>query len=99
MDTTIVFIVIWAAFLIPLLIVARDKNASTAIILCGILLGPLIGWIIYLCSSEKGTQKQKPTTASIPHITRIDPMAQWEMQQRIQQGPPPPPSKTLITDH
>jgi len=85
----------WAALLIPLLILAPRKQASTAIILCGILLGPLIGWIIFLLSADKTT---KTTYPPIHPITPRDPLADWEMQQRIQQGPPPPPNKTLITE-
>jgi formate hydrogenlyase subunit 3/multisubunit Na+/H+ antiporter MnhD subunit len=96
-DTLIIITALtWAALLIPLLILAPRKQASSSIILCGILLGPLIGWIIFLLSTDK-TTKTKTTLPPIHHTTPLDPMAQWEMQQRIKQGPPPPPNKTPIT--
>lgn len=79
----------WAALLIPLLIIAPRKQASTAIILCGILLGPLIGWIIYLLSPDKPTKTYLHPSQLTQHpINPIDPLAHWEMQQRINQGPP-----------
>ena len=81
----------WAALLIPLLILAPRKQASTSIILCGILLGPLIGWIIFLLSAEK-TTKTQTTHPPLHPITPRDPLADWEMQQRINQGPPAPPA-------
>ena len=65
--------------------------AMGVIIVCGIVLGPVIGWILYLILDDAKRAKQ----ASAPQNTRgmhsEDPLEAWERQERAAAGPPPPP--------
>lgn len=92
-ENTIFLLVLiaWLGLLIPLLVNAGKKTKPAAIIMCSIVLGPIIGWILYLILDDAKRAKQ----ASAPQNTRgmhsEDPLEAWERQERAAAGPPPPP--------
>lgn len=73
---------------------AGKKTKPGAIVLGGLLLGHVIGRIIYLILDD-AKPKQIPVQAHALHkLQRIhseDPLEAWERQERAAAGPPPPP--------
>lgn len=90
----LLLVAIWIALLIPLLVSAGKKTKPTAIIVCGLLLGPIIGWILYLILDDakgKQTPGQARALQKLQGIHSEDPLEAWERQERAAAGPPPPP--------
>lgn len=89
MQTVAIYLIAWAAIggLVGAAIGSIRGHAGPGFVL-GACLGP-VGWII--AAVMAGKAKPSAPAAAIHPRAMIDPLAEFEMRQRVAQGPPPPP--------
>jgi hypothetical protein len=73
--------------------IGNSRGRPGAGFLCGFLLGPLGCGVAFFLPREQATPKTGAGRQDGYQPLRGDPMEEWEMQQRVAQGPLPPPAK------
>lgn len=89
MDDTFLFLFVagYLIALVPLLVMASSRKKAGAVILCGIFLGPLIGWIVYALMDPVEVVTHGRKKKVITGLRSEDPLDAWERKQRTQAAP------------
>lgn len=68
-------------------------SARGGLAMAGFILGGFLGPIGWLVTAVLPSRRPAPRLASAIHFPTTDPIEEFEMRQRVANGPPPPPHR------